>query len=43
LVTEPDAKGSRYVTGYAKVARPTVKPGETRTTSAMTVGELEKD
>jgi hypothetical protein len=43
LVSEPDAKGSQYITGYAKVARPTVKPGETHNLGDLTVGEVEKE
>ncbi|MCI0686574.1 MAG: hypothetical protein L0Y54_04970 [Sporichthyaceae bacterium] len=40
LVTEPNAKGSRYVTGYAKLTRPTVKPGEIRDLGDLTVADL---
>jgi RNA polymerase sigma factor (sigma-70 family) len=29
LVSEPDAKGSRRILGYSKLARPTVQPGQT--------------
>jgi hypothetical protein len=29
LVGEPDAKGARFIKGYARVARPTVQPGQT--------------
>jgi RNA polymerase sigma factor (sigma-70 family) len=43
MVAEPNEKGQRFISGYAKVARPTVKPGETLDLGELRVGEVERE
>jgi RNA polymerase sigma factor (sigma-70 family) len=43
IVSEPNAKGERFVRGLAKLTRSSVKPGETHNLGDLMVGEVEKD